>query len=318
MSYRFNTIDIVVGVGICAIVFGAFLFFVAANGILQAALPQPMLAEEPVGLQLGMTWLQPTLGQAIVDQAIFERRSNQAVAQSASEWNRATLAYHEWQSLPDGPFGAIRHQAVVVPAEHMARVQGVMGRAIVNFTQRGIRSGVLSADQYVSDFNTNMIRATEARGQRLDHEFATTWQATLGRRIVDAAQHYTRQAGAIQERLGAALVQVVQAQQLSEEGNAARQGQMASLVMAAARTEALEDRLTLLAAIESFPEETTVAATTTPAAWPEMPMGYLLVAGLVLFGIFLGGLRLAAQSRELKALGERKYNASRWVYRTAA
>lgn len=80
-----------------------------------------------------------------------------------------------------------------------------MGQAIVNFTTRGIRSGVLSADQYRSEYNTNMIRITEAWGQRLDQEFTSTWQATLGRGIVDAFQNYTERAGVIQERVGTAL-----------------------------------------------------------------------------------------------------------------
>ena len=202
MSHRYSTIDIIVGVGMCAIVFGAFLIFFAANGTYQVAIPQPISIEQPVDIELGMALLQPALGQAIVDQALLERRTNQLIAQSASEWNRATLAHQEFESLPGGPLGAVMRQAATVPADHMARVQYVMGRAIVNFTARGIRSGVLSADQYLSDYNTNMIRATEARGQRLDHDFASTWQATLGREIVDAIQNYTERAGAIQERAG--------------------------------------------------------------------------------------------------------------------
>lgn len=317
MSYRFNSIDVIVGVGMCAIVFGALLFFVAANGTFQAVIPQPLSTETPIGLELGMTWLQPALGQAIVDQALFERRTNQLMAQSASEWNRATLAHQEFQSLPGGSLGAIMRQAATVPADHMARVQYVMGRAIVNFTARGIRSGVLSADQDRSDYNTNMIRVTEARGQRLDHEFASTWQATLGRGIVDAIQNYRWQAGAIQERLGAALLHVTQAQTEAEEVRAAQQEQLASLVMAAVRTEALADRLTLLAAIEFFPEDTAVAFTES-ASWPEMPMGYLIAASLMLAAVFLGGLSLSAQRRESNALDEMKQDADKWVYRIAA
>ena len=40
MSQRYNTIDIIVGVGMCAIVFGGLLIFFAANGTYQAAIPQ--------------------------------------------------------------------------------------------------------------------------------------------------------------------------------------------------------------------------------------------------------------------------------------
>ncbi len=317
MSHRYNTIDIVVGVGMCAIVFGASLIFFAANGTYQVAIPQPISIEQPTGIELGMALLQPALGRALVDQALFELRTNQLIAQSALEWNRATLAHQEFQSLPGGPLGAVIRQAATVPADHMARVQYVMGRAIVNFTARGIRSGVLSADQYLSEYNTNMIRLTEARGQRLDHEFASTWQATLGREIVDAFQNYTERAGAIQERLGTALVQVTQAQTGSEEVRAAQQEQLASLMVAAIRTEVLTDQLTLLAAIESFPEDTAVASTES-ASWPEVPMGYLIVSGLMLATVFFGGLSLTARSRETKALAEMEYQAAKWVYRMAA
>jgi hypothetical protein len=175
MPHRYSIIDHIVGVGMCAIVFGALLFVFAANDTYQAAISQPISIEQPVGIELGMAVLQPALGQAIVDQTLFERRTNQAIAQSASGWNRTTLGYQEFQSFPGGPLGAIMRQATIVPADHMARGQYVMGRAIVNFTARGSRSEVVSADQYLSEYNTNMIRATDARGQRLDHEFAPTW-----------------------------------------------------------------------------------------------------------------------------------------------
>lgn len=317
MPYRFNTIDVIVGVGLCAIVFGALLFVVAASGSFQAVMPQPLSTEQPAGRELGMTWLQPALGQAIVEQSLFERHANQVMAQSASEWNRATLAHQAFQSLPGGPFGAVSRQAVAVPAEHMARVQAVMGRAIVNFTQRGIRSGVLSADQFGSGYNTRMIRATEARGQRLDREFFSTWQATLGRGIVDAIQNYIRQAGAIQERVGMALLQVVRAQTGTEEVRAAKQEQLASLIVAAVRTEALADRLTVLAALEALPEETGVVST-EPASLPEVPMGVVIVSSLMLAAVFFGGLSLAAQSRESKFLDARREDDAKWVYRIAA
>ena len=320
MSYRYNTIDIIVGVSMCAIVFGAALFFLAASGTLQTAIPQPTSIEQPTDSEFGMIWIQPVLGQAIVDQVLFERQVNQVMAQSASEWNRATLAHHEFQSIPGGPFGAVMRQAVTIPADHIARVQGVMGQAIVNFTARGIRSGVLSADQELSDYNTGMIRTTEAMGQRLDDEFASTWQATLGHGIVEAYQNYTERADAIQERLGTALLHVVRAQTEPEEVRAVTQEQLASLVVAAVRTEALADRLTLLAAIEtieSFPENT-AAASTKPAAGPDIPMGYLIVADLMLATVFFGGLLLTARSRETKALAEIRHEQDRWVYRMAA
>jgi len=317
MSYRYNTTDIIVGVGMCAIVFGALLLFLVANGTIEAALPQPTAMESPTGIEAGMTWLQPAVGQAIVEQALYEQRGNQAMAEAASEWNRATLAHHEFQSLSGDPFGAVMHRAMTVPAEHQARVQGVLGRTIVNFTQRGIRNGALSADQYLSDFNTSMIRATEARGQELDRDFSSNWQAILGRDIMWAFQSYTSRADGIQERLGAALLHVIQARQSLEDSMAVQQPQMGSLVVAAIRTEDLIGRLTLLEAIESLPE-TAAVPSTKQAYWPEMPIGFLIAAGFMLVVVFFGGLSMTARSREAKDVATMQRHSTKWVYRLAA
>ncbi len=317
MQYRYNTIDIVVGVGMCATVFGALLFFAAANGY-QVTVPQPFSAEQPTVIESGVAILQPALGHAIVEQALFERRANQALARSVSEWNRASMAYHEFQSRPGGPLGSVRHQAVAVPAANRARVQGVMGQAIVNFTKRGIRNGLFSADTYLSDYNLAMIRATEARGQRLEQDFASTWQSTLGRNIVEAVQIHRIQSGAIQERLGTALLHVVQVQTGSEAVRATQQEQLAGLIMAAIRTEGQPEPLALRATSEPPPQETVAAASTEPTSWPEIPMGYLITAGLMLTVVFWGGLSLAARSREEKALARISHETSRWMYRMAA
>lgn len=316
MTYRYNTIDIVVGVGMCAIVFGALLLFLAVNGTYQIAAPQALAREQPTGIDAGMRLLQPAIGQAIVDQALFERRTNQAVAQSVSEWNRATISYHEMQSGSRGLLGAVLNEARTVPADHLARVQGVMGRAIVNFTKRGVRNGLLSADQYGTIYNMKMIGAIDAHGQRLHDAFASTWQTTLGRRIVEAAQHDWFQAGAIQERLGWALVQVVQAQRTLEQGHATQQEQLASFIVAAARSETMADRTTLPTVLAR--SEYIAITATEPASWPEIPMSYLFAAGLLLASVFWGGLSMAAQSREAKALAQLRRDADRWTFRMAA
>lgn len=313
MSYRYNTIDIIVGVGMCAILFGALFLFLAANGTYQAVLP---LTEQSSSIESGVRALQPALGQAIVDQAIFERRANQALAQSVAEWNRATMAHHDLQSRLSGFLGSVLRQAITVPADHLARVQGVMGRAIVNFTVRGVRHGLLSADQYLSAFNIDMIRAIEVRGQLLHDQFAFTWQETLGRRIVEAAQYDWMQARAIQERLGSAVVQVVRAQMRAEEGRGVQQEQLASLIVAVVRNEVPTDQI-LSPAVQARAENI-AGATAEPISWPEIPMGYLILAGLMLATVFLLGLSMAAQSREARALAQERRDAHRWIYRMAA
>lgn len=316
MSYRYNTIDIIVGIGMCAILFGALFFFLAVNGTYQAAPLQSPTFAPSVGIEPELAWLQPVLGQAIVDQAIFDRRANRLIAQSVSEWNRATLAYHDLRSRPGGALGDVVRQAVTVPTDHSTRVQGIMGREIVNFTARGVRSGRLSADHPGSDYNASMIRATETRGQRLHHEFASTWQATLGRRIVEAIQQDRKQAGTIQERLGLALVRVIQAHTETEAVRATQQEQLGSLLLAAVRAAALAGSTPRVAAIEPVPDKT-AAVSPEPTPWPEITISYLLVAGFFLVIIFLAGLSLAVHGREKKAMDEIRRDASRWVYRMA-
>lgn len=320
MSYRYNTIDIIVGVGMCAILFGGLLLFLAANGTYQAVPPQVIALEQQAGIDNGIGLLQPALGQAIIDQALFERRTNQAMAQSVSEWNRATMAHHDLQSVSHGLLGITLKQAAIVPADHLARVQGVMGRAIVNFTTRGVRHDLLSADQYGTTYNMKMIGAIQAQGQRLHDQFTSTWQATLGHRIVEAAQHDWLRAGAIQERLGSALVHVVRAQMSSEEGQAVQQEQLASLIFAAVRNEAVTDRRAqpTVVAPSVVSSEDIAVASTEPMSWPEIPMTYLIAAALLLATVFLGGLSMAAQSREAKALAQLRRDADRWAFRMAS
>jgi hypothetical protein len=317
MSYRYNTIDIAVDLGMCALLFGALLFSLAANGTYQVALPQSLPSEQPIDLEVGRALLQPALGQIIVDQALSERRADRTIALAVSAWTRATLAHNEFLSRPDGPFGATRRQAVTIPSAHMARVQGLIGRAIVNFTMRGVRTGLLSADTSLSTYNINMIRAAEARRQRLEEEFASTWQATLGRKIVDAAQTYNSQASAIQERLGAAVVAVARAQIEAGKFRATQQEKLGSLVFAAARAEIPIDRSPSATIVAPRPEGTAGSSTKT-AAWLEIPLGYLIAASLMLGIVFFIGLKLAVRAREEKELARLQHDASQWVYRMAA
>lgn len=320
MSYRYNIIDILVGVGMCATIFGALLLFVAVNGTYQVNPHQPLPLEASTGVEGGMRALQPVLGQAIVDQALFDRHTNHAMAQSVSEWNRATMSYRDWQSGSRGLLRSVLNRAEVVPADHMARVEGVMGRAIVNFTMRGVRNGLLSADRDGTMYNRNMIAAIDAHGQRLRDGFASTWPATIGRRIVEAAQHDWLQAGAIQERLGSALVHVVRAQMSAEQGRAVRQEQLAGLIFAAVRHEVLPDRaMQPTVAIPSVvPSDGIAVASAEPSSWPEIPVSYVIAAGLLLATVFLGGLSMAVQSREAKALVLLRQDADRWTFRMAA
>ena len=317
MSHKYTSIDVIVGVGLCAIVFGALLLFVAVSGTFQTAPVAYAPLDQPTGLAAGLAMLQPALGQAIVERAILARHSNQGMTEAVAEWNKATLAAQSLQSIPGGPFGSILRDAATVPDRHAARVQTVMGREIVNFTKRGVRSEMLSANQYLSQYNDRMIRTAKARGELLDREFTSTWQATLGHRIVAAAQDYRGLSLSIQEQLGRAILRVTHLQATLEERWAQNEYQLASLIVAAVRTGALTDRLTQLAIVEPTPAPAVVASQ-DQASLPHIPVAVLAAATLGLVAIFFAGLTMAATIRERKAMAEMNRNNSRWVYRIAA
>ncbi len=316
MSYRYSTLDVIVGVGMCAIVVGALLFFVATTGTVLITAPQPASIDQFSERSAAMVYLQPALGQAIVERTLLQRQTDHITAAALSEWNLALQAHQSLQAFQGNPFEMVMQRAVMMPVDHAARVQAVMGRSIVNFTRRGIRSGTLSADQYLSDFNRDMIGLTEAMGQRLNNEFAATWQPLLGRWIVETGREYMGLAKGVQEQLGLAIVHRVQATTSLDDAWAANQYQLGSLLAAVDRSSVMPEREVMLARAQATDKGPSVASTASVPS-SEIPIGYLIVAALALCSIFWGGLIMSAASRESKALAEAKRNAGRWVYRMA-
>jgi hypothetical protein len=315
MPYRFNSIDLVVGVGVCAIVFGAMLLVIATSGAF-------VVNGSPLGLiengfpSTEAAWLQPALGRAIVEREMLQQRTDRITASATAEWKQAMTAHSTLQSIPGGPFAFVMDRAVTVPQEHAARVQTVMGRAVVNSTQRGIRSGILSADLYLSDYNQEMIAAIEARGQRMQQQFGSTWQSVLGRWIVDVSREQLRRTGEVQEQLGTAFVHMTQAKMGLEDAWAANQYQLGSLMAAVDRASIMRDSAPMLASDKTTRPES-IASSRMPVI-PDIPIGYLIAAAVLLCGVFFGGLVLSAAAREAKVLAETRRNAGRWVYRMAS
>jgi hypothetical protein len=318
MPYRFNSIDIidiVVGVGVCAIVFGAMVLVIATSGAFVVTGPTPALIGERFP-STEAAWLQPALGRAIVERELLQQRTDQITASATAEWKHAMTAHRTLQAMSGGPFAFVMDRAVTVPEEHAARVQTVMGRAIVNFTQRGIRSGILSADLYLSDYNQELIAATEARGRRMQQQFSSTWQSVLGRWIVDVSREHLRRIDQVQEQLGSAFVHMTQAKIGLEDAWAANQYQLGSLMAAVDRTSVTPDSAPLLASDETTRPEGT-ASSRLPLV-PDIPIVYVIAAAMLLCGVFFGGLVLSAAAREAKALADARRNAGRWVYRMAS
>lgn len=317
MERHYDVNDLAVAIGLAATVFSGYLLMTAANGTFQTAPRQPAATSPPTGILASMVWLQPALGQAILDESVLERDGPRAITESAINLSRALVAQHRFDTSPRNLSQIVEDKAARMKTDHEGRVQTVMGRAIVNFSRRGWRSGTVPPGFEPSDFNKRMIHTTETLGQRLDGEFSSVWQPTLGRTIVDTSRELTALAAQIQERTGQAVVQVTQAQMRYEDARAANQYQLASISTAIRRTTQLAEQFEQLAMAEGRPGGRTTRVA-EPRSWPEIPVGYFIAACAALLGIFGGGLAFRSGRAEEETAADMKFEALQRVYRKIA
>ena len=292
MQQRFEFMDLIVAVGLCAAIVASGVLFMAANGMQIRTVGWGSMAQ-PTGNLTGMDLLQPVLGQAIVDHALLERRHEKDAAAATIKLDGLVLEWNQWQHSPYGYLDSITTGASWAEAEHTARVQTVMGRSIVNFTGRGVRSGLWASVERAAHDNPHMIRVTEAMGQKMGNAFIATWQPNIGRGIVAATQDSENRSSLRQEQLGTAILQVATIQEVYEPVRAAIQEQLGSATVAATVIGPQEggitsDRVTanqaaVLSAHDPFPR----ISTTT----------LFIVASLILISLFTTGLFLFSPRR---------------------
>ena len=162
MGRKYDLVDVMAAVGLVATLFGGYLLVTAADGFWQAPISPTMnsviAGNEP---STGMQYLQPVLGQAIVQDLLLDRDAGAALSASAMELNRAVGESERIFTALLSPLVLAELRAFGQETDHRARMQYVMGKSIVNQTRRGIAAGILSADQYGGEFNTNLIRTAE-------------------------------------------------------------------------------------------------------------------------------------------------------------
>ena len=299
MGRKYDHVDVMAAIGLVATLFGGYLLVSAADGFWQAPVA-PTMSSAIAGNEpsTGMQYLQPVLGQAIVQDLLLERNAGAALSASVMELNRAVGESERMTTTLLSPLVLAELRAFGQDADHRARMQYVMGKSIVNQTRRGIAAGILSADQYVGDFNAKLIRTAELTGQRMHDQFEATRQATIGRSIIEAFQEEDRMTATAQERVGRAVVQVTQAQALYADAKADRQIQLASATVAAVRTDALMDRLALLENMSA--DRTVIAHHRTASA--DVSRGFLILACVGLIALFMGGLAFSSRKGEEKSI----------------
>jgi hypothetical protein len=283
--------DLIVAVGLCATIVASGVLLMAANGMQIGTVGGSRA--QPTGNLTGMDLLQPVLGQAIVDGALLERSHAKHAAAAIAQLDGLAFERNQWQHSPYGYLDSITIGASWAEAEHTARVQTVMGRSIINFTRRGVRSGLWSSVERAA-YNTQMIGVTEAMGQKLDSAFVANWQPNIGRGIVAATQESEKRSTVRQERLGTAILEMATVQEVYEPVRAANQEQLGSATVVATmtglqQTDVTSDRLTpdrvaVLSAQDALPR---ISTTTT-----------FIVASLILFSLFTTGLFVRSTRRE--------------------
>jgi hypothetical protein len=326
MKRTLEPVDLMVVIGLCATILGAALFFGSITVVPETVVVEPVAMNEPTSIMTGMHWLQPVLGQAIVERYVLEREGAAAIAAAATELNRATLTQYSLQRAPFGHFDSIKARAELAPAEHAGRIQEVMGRTVVNFTQRGVRTGILSPPQSKGEYNSRMIQLAEAWGERMDKAFRANWQENLGRAILTASQDRTTLQARIQERIGAAITQMASVQASYHKAAQAVRSQLAAATDAAIRTELRADLFDRLAMAEPSAQLDKAEPTAAPQAAPviepksspDMPIGYLMAAFAGLIVLFLLGLWLPSTKREEELAEQIGPEAVQRVYRKTA
>jgi len=306
MKRHLEPVDLVVAVGLFATVACVYLFFASTTGALDAGVPPAATIGRAPDIMDSMDWVQPALGQAIVDDYLLSRREASTRAATQEQLSRAMLVTLGLESSPNGQFESIRAWAARVEADQAARAQYVMGRFIVNFTQRGVRTGILGSDTYLlNDYNSRLIKLAETYGARISDEFQAGLQESIGWAVVRASHDHSAYMEQSQERLGRAIVRATHADSMFREALEAEQGQIGALVFAQASTLNQADLFRQLAQAD-FSAQRGPAPQSAERTWPDMPAGVLFGASAILIGLFFTGLLMPTARPEEEAAAESK------------
>jgi hypothetical protein len=282
--------DLIVAVGLSATIAASGILFMAANGMQMRSVEWESIGQ-PADTLRATELLQPVLGQGIIENALIERNHAKAVAAASTHVDGLALQSKQWQRNPYGYLGSISTGASWAEAEHASRVQTVMGRSIVNFTRRGVRSGLWSSVERAAHDNPHMINVTEAMGQNMERAFLANWQPNIGRAIVAATQESEKRSASRQEQLGTAISELATVQEAYEPVRAVIQEQLGSATVVATRTGSQQEDVS--------PDRLTadrVAVLSAQGAFPKLSTSTTFIAAsLILISLFTTGLFVFSQ-----------------------
>ncbi len=300
MKRQMEPIDLMVAVGLFATVLGGLGLFAATSGSLSGSLVAghgDMTAENLSAGNLDpMQWVQPALGDAIVNASRLEREAYREMIAAAADLQRARLTDAQLQSAPSDDIERIGDHARLVEADHAARLQFVMGRRIVDATARGIKAGMYQLPVLGDRYNRRMIRSAELSAVRLDDQYRSAHEPLLGWEVVAATQVRQQMEGRIQQWLGQAIVRTGKGQEDYGKALGGAQEQLAAVALAAMHQELTADRFAGPAEADAGPASQ-AASFVGPRSWPEIPMGIMAASFFGLIGIFCIGLATPRRRR---------------------
>lgn len=280
-------IDLMVAIGFCATIAGGYGLYMSTSEILEAAATTPVSA----GILSEQEWIQPVLGQAIVDSVQLGRHAARAIDVATKRFDRTVQRSRSLHGLLSQSVERVKTHAAAVEADHAARVQFVLGRFIVNGTVRGVRTGALARTGLSDGFNRRLIEAAEAMGSRMDVEYRASRQANLERDLAAARRDYEVAAERSQELVGQAVVLATSTSERLNKALEVAQHQVASAALAAMR---VDQRAALVArtmdSIEPSSHGTVAPVQSVSRSLPEIPLGGFMLASIALLGVFVGGL----------------------------
>ena len=319
MKRNLEPVDSMVVVGVFATLLGGALLFMATSGPFQTPTPEAASVNRSPDIMTAMQWVQPALGQGIVDDYLLRSKASEEMAGAAMTLNRSVMSASRLPAFPFESRERAARWAVSMESDHDARVQFVLGRLIADYTARGVRTGVLSPTEPAGDYNNRMMQIAEAAERRMQEAFRSHRQEDLGRTIVSASQWHNELASRIQERVGNAIVHVAMVQDGYQKASERMRAQLAAIGLAAMRTEQQADLFARLgrADLAERGEMASLAPNGEPRSWPEVPFALWFAASVVLMGAFCAGFFMPSR-REPVAVSEMEMKSGEKGYRKTA
>ena len=178
MDRIFKFIDPVTSVALIATVVGIVLclFFLFTPTTFGKDLPE-MAVSRSVDSQVSMRWIQPILGQAIMEDTMIKQQHRNHIGDLVTTSKRTTLAGHVTQE--DYLRTSASTQIESLEADHTTRVQWILGRLLVTFTSQAIRTGMVTADKSADEYNRRIIALAQEAEIKLDDAFKAQQQARV-------------------------------------------------------------------------------------------------------------------------------------------